>query len=80
MSERLVLDVYFDPELKEQMIQPLLFQPLIENAFKYVRGEHRIQLVMMSVKNRILFKISNSISQAQKVNNSKEESVKMRFS
>lgn len=80
MSERLVLDVYFDPELKEQMIQPLLFQPLIENAFKYVRGEYRIQLVMMSVENRILFKISNSISQAQKVNNSKEESVKMRFS
>ena len=35
MSERLMLDLYFDPQLKEQKIHPLLLQPLIENAFKH---------------------------------------------
>ena len=65
MTERLVLDLYFDPELKDQKIHPLLFQPLIENAFKYVRGEYRIQLEMKSDGRQILFEITNSISQSQ---------------
>lgn len=75
MSERLVLDLYFDPELKEQKIHPLLFQPLVENAFKYVRGDYRIQLEMKLKGNQILSEIKNSISQSQNTNNKKGKGI-----
>lgn len=75
MSERLVLKVYFDPKLKEQKIHPLLFQPLIENAFKYVRGEYNIQLEMKLKENQIQFEIKNSISQSQNTGNKKEQGI-----
>ncbi|MDR1202957.1 MAG: histidine kinase [Tannerellaceae bacterium] len=74
-SEKLVLDVYFDPELKEQKIHPLLFQPLIENAFKYVRGEYRIQVEMKLNGNQIQSEIKNSITQSQQTNNKKEKGI-----
>lgn len=61
MSERLVFDMYFDSQLKEQKIHPLLFQPLIENAFKYVRGDYIIRLELRLMENKIQFKIENSI-------------------
>lgn len=76
MSERLVLDVYFDPELKEQKIHPLLFQPLVENAFKYVRGEYKIRLDLKLVANQIEFEIQNSISsKPQQANNKKDNGI-----
>jgi len=75
MTERLILDVYFDPELKEQRIHPLLFQPLIENAFKYVRGEYSIQLEMKLNGNQILFEVRNSISSSQYTGNKKGEGI-----
>jgi len=75
MNERLVLDMYFDPKLKEQKIHPLLFQPLIENAFKYVRGEYRIQLEMKLNDNKIQFEIKNSISQTQNTNSKKGDGI-----
>ena len=52
MSERLMLDLYFDPQLKEQKIHPLLLQPLIENAFKYVRGDYKIKLEIKLTETR----------------------------
>jgi sensor histidine kinase YesM len=75
MTERLVLDMYFDPELKEQKIHPLLFQPLIENAFKYVRGEYSIQMELKLNGNQIQFEIKNSISQPQHTNNKKDKGI-----
>lgn len=75
MSERLVLDLYFDPELKEQKIHPLLFQPLIENAFKYVRGDYRIKLEMKLNGNQIQSEIRNSISHSQTTNNKKDKGI-----
>lgn len=69
MSEKLTLDLFFDPELKEQKIHPLLFQPLVENAFKYVRGDYRIELEMRTKGNQIRFEIRNSITQPQNTNN-----------
>ncbi len=75
MTERLVLDVYFDPELKEQKIHPLLFQPLIENAFKYVRGEYRIQLEMKLEGKQIRFEIKNSIAQSKNTTHRKGKGI-----
>lgn len=75
MSERLVLDLYFDPGLKGQKIHPLLFQPLIENAFKYVRGEYKIQLEMKLKGDQIQFEITNSISPSQNSSNKKGQGI-----
>mgnify|MGYP000957592358 CR=1 FL=1 len=65
MSERLVFNMYFDPELREQKMQPLLFQPLVENAFKYVRGDYIIRLELRLVESKIQFRIENSITESR---------------
>lgn len=75
MDEGLILDMYFDPKLKEQKVHPLLFQPLIENAFKYVRGGYRIQLGLKLNGNQIEFEIKNSILQSQNIGNKKDEGI-----
>lgn len=75
MSEKLVLDMYFDPRLKEQKIHPLLFQPFIENAFKYVRGDYWIKLEMKLYAKEIRFEAENSISQSQKMNAKKSKGI-----
>jgi sensor histidine kinase YesM len=78
MSERLVLEMYFDPKLREQKIHPLLFQPLIENAFKYVRcrdNDYRIQLRLELNGYQIQSEIKNTISQSQKMNTKKDEGI-----
>lgn len=61
-SERLQLHMYFDGALREQEIYPLLFVPLIENAFKYVGGAYRIALDMRLENGRLLFRIENTLS------------------
>ncbi|HJT74440.1 MAG TPA: histidine kinase [Chitinophaga sp.] len=43
-SDKLQLDVHFDPELYDQQVYPLLLFPLVENAFKYVGGEYRLSI------------------------------------
>lgn len=63
MTERLVLNVYFDPVLKNQIIHPLLFQPLIENALKHVGGEYYVNINMRLQDNKVLFNIDNSVSE-----------------
>jgi sensor histidine kinase YesM len=61
MSKKLVLNLYFSPDLKDRMIHPLLFQPLIENAFKYVGGAYHIDINMQLQDNKVLFKAENSV-------------------
>ena len=61
MSERLRLDVSFSPSLCEQPVYPLLFLPLVENAFKYVGGDYRIDYRMTDEAGKILFEITNSL-------------------
>jgi sensor histidine kinase YesM len=63
MSRKLALTLYFSPALKDQKIHSLLFQPLIENAFKYVGGEYNIAISMQWQDNQVLFKIENSVSE-----------------
>lgn len=75
MTDKLVLNLYFDPELKDQKIHPLLFQPLIENAFKYVRGDYKINLAIKLSENQIQAEIKNTIAQAQSNNNQKDKGI-----
>ena len=59
-SERLQLQTSFDEALKEQEISPLLFIPLVENAFKYVGGDYHIDLNMSWKEGKLIFDMMNS--------------------
>lgn len=61
ISKRLVFNVEYDSLLNEQQIHPLLFQPLLENAFKYVGGEYWINLNLRADEENIVFTIENAI-------------------
>ncbi|WP_428232775.1 sensor histidine kinase [Flavobacterium sp.] len=61
-TDKLAVNVNIDAILQEQPIQPLLFQPLLENAFKYVSGSYEIDLVLKLVENKIHFILKNSVS------------------
>lgn len=61
-SRKLLLEITIDPALSGQLIYPLLFLPLIENAFKYVGGNYRINVSVQLEKNAIFFKVENSVS------------------
>jgi len=66
MTRRLVVDAYYDNALKEQKIYPLIYQPFLENAFKYVGGEYFINLEIALYREEIIFCIENSLpEQAQ---------------
>ncbi len=43
-SDKLQLRVHFDGSLKDEQVYPLLFLPLVENAFKYAGGEYHITI------------------------------------
>lgn len=62
LKEPLTLQTDFSPALKEQRVYPLLFIPLVENAFKFVGGEQRyVNMSLNRERNKIVFKIENSI-------------------
>ncbi len=60
-SDRLQLDLQFDTALNGQQVYPLLFLPLVENAFKYVGGEYRISIAAKKTGAAIQFSVENSI-------------------
>lgn len=61
-SERLVVSVETDDRLNDRQIHPLLFQPLIENAFKYLGGHYEISLSLKLVGNTVRCVVKNSVS------------------
>lgn len=61
MSKRLTMNVSIDNALSEQKIYPLIYQPFLENAFKYVGGEYRIKLEMKLLDGQIIFSLENSL-------------------
>jgi len=60
-SEKLQLDVYFDERLNGQQIYPLLFLPLVENAFKYIGGGYHIKIAVELKESIIRLEVENSI-------------------
>lgn len=62
-SERLQLKTYFDTSLNGQQVYPLLFLPLVENAFKYVGGDYHIDITAKAAANTIEFSVINSLPQ-----------------
>jgi sensor histidine kinase YesM len=66
-SERLRLQVHFDENLNGEKVYPLLFLPLIENAFKYVGGAYDLSIQMQKEGTGILLEVSNSLSEQEPV-------------
>ncbi|MDX2045403.1 MAG: histidine kinase [Chitinophagaceae bacterium] len=60
-SERLQLKTHFDASLNGQQVYPLLFLPLVENAFKYVGGDYNICVEAEGSGNSISFSVENSL-------------------
>ena len=60
-SDKLQLQVHFDPSLNDEQVYPLLFLPLVENAFKYVGGDYRITIEARKENDHIHFAVENSV-------------------
>jgi two-component system, LytTR family, sensor kinase len=60
-SEKLILDVHFDETLDGQQIYPLLFLPLVENAFKYVGGDYHLKIIAEVRDSIIRLEVENAI-------------------
>ena len=60
-SEKLSLRANFDSSLNGQHVYPLMFLPLVENAFKYVGGDYWINIEAKANKNQLIFIVENSL-------------------
>ena len=60
-SEKLNLTVHFDEKLGGQHVYPLLFLPLVENAFKYVGGDYELSVLARQEGSSIVLKVRNSL-------------------
>lgn len=71
MSQRLILLLQIDAPSTAVQLYPLLFQPLIENAFKYVGGsELRIECSLHQTTSGVIFQVRNTIATASSNTNS----------
>jgi LytS/YehU family sensor histidine kinase len=60
-SAKLALTVCLDKKLDQQLVYPLLFLPLVENAFKFVGGDYKMSVSAAVEDNNVVFKVENSI-------------------
>ena len=61
MPDHLKLEVNFDEFLHEDKVYPLLFLPLVENAFKYTGGEYEIKICAKKEMDDVVFNVTNSV-------------------
>ncbi|MDN5289087.1 MAG: histidine kinase [Mucilaginibacter sp.] len=64
-SDRLKVNVNIGKGLNGQLIYPLLFLPLVENAFKYVGGQYLIEIEAALQEEKITFKVKNTVPDRQ---------------
>jgi two-component system LytT family sensor kinase len=60
-SDKLQLNVDFDKQLNGQLVYPLLFLPLVENAFKFIGGDYQMLVGAKVEGNNIEFRVENSV-------------------
>ncbi|HEX4850588.1 MAG TPA: sensor histidine kinase [Puia sp.] len=65
-SEKLKMDIMLDENLNGQKVYPLLFLPLVENAFKYIGGKYELMIYAHAFGNSIDFLVENSIQPVYK--------------
>ncbi|MCD8091622.1 MAG: histidine kinase [Bacteroides sp.] len=63
-TKRLQLQVHFDEIPEECEIYPLLFVPLVENAFKYVGGKYFITIELRLKDDELHFFVENSVPES----------------
>ncbi|MBS1520147.1 MAG: histidine kinase [Bacteroidetes bacterium] len=64
-TDKLKLKVDFDKKLNGQLVYPLLFLPLVENAFKFVGGNYEMQVEAKVIDGQIDFRVENSVPQLE---------------
>jgi len=60
-SEKLKMKVDFDKGLNGQLVYPLLFLPLVENAFKFIGGNYHLLIDAKLDNGQIIFRVENSV-------------------
>src|SRR5581483_6381791 len=60
-TDKLKLKVDFDDKLNGQLVYPLLFLPLVENAFKFVGGDYKMEIEAKVEDGNIDFRVENSV-------------------
>lgn len=60
-SDKLKLQVQFDPALQQEKVYPLLLQPLVENAFKYVGGAYELCVEASRQNGQLHFRVQNAL-------------------
>lgn len=74
-SEKLRLATHFDEKMDGQQVYPLLFLPLVENAFKYVGGDYRMEISVSLNNDQIQFLVVNSIPACPPENNRTDKGI-----
>jgi hypothetical protein len=60
-SDKLKMEIEFDKGLNGQQVYPLLFLPLVENAFKFIGGNYQLNIDAKLKGNTIAFRVENSV-------------------
>ena len=64
-SEKLKLTLHLDKKLNGQLVYPLLFLPLVENAFKFLGGDYHLDINACIDGEKIVFTVKNSIPRVE---------------